>query len=861
MSNQLQRVLFLTGLLSGLSTYPVWAQVDQGIGNRQQEGNREESYQFSGLSSGLDASAQTSTLVAQTSPAQITGIQLNSTSAGLEILLETTGGESTLVQSSRSGQRFVAEISNAQLVLPGTDRFRQNNPTAEITSVSATPLDGNRVQIIVTGTTAAPTGQVFLRQGRGLVVQTAIPAETTQQSTPTSSVDKEAPLELVVTAERETEGYQVEAATTATGTDTPLKDIPQSIQVVPQEVIEDRNVVELGEALETVGGVVEAGGRGTSVFGPNFLIRGFDVEKSIFRDGIPYFSLAPLSTNDIERVEVLKGPASVLFGQGEPGGIVNLISKQPLAEPFYEASFTAGSFDTYRGALDLSGPLNDSESVKYRLNVSYDNFGSFRDFVDGESLIISPMLTWEIGSKTSIDFYGQYTKDRETIDDGLVAFRDGIVDVPRSRFLGEPFSEFEQEQFNLGYRLNHQFSEDWSVRQSLQYTQYSPKRFAPLFDSFDEETGELSRLAYFAGGEYNRLFTNAEVLGKFNTGSVKHQVLAGVEYRRVAENPEFQFNDLFTSINVFDPVYTRTPYEIDPTFFRDDLINTIGMYVQDQIELLPNLKVLAGVRYDSADQFRTTQDVGEPRNEFEQTDSKFSPRLGVVYQPIEPVSLYGSYTTSFNPAFGASRNPDDSTFEPETGQQLEVGVKADVLDQLSLTLAAFDIRKQNVETPDPDDPLFSVQTGEVASRGIELNLGGEILPGWKMTAAYTYLDAFVSEDNTDDIVGNQLANAPNNQFSLWSTYEIQQGNLNGLGFGLGLFYVGDRPGDLENSFTLPSYFRTDAALFYKRDNLRAQLNIRNLFDVEYFTSASFGSRLGVNPGAPLTVLGTLTVEF
>jgi iron complex outermembrane receptor protein len=380
-----------------------------------------------------------------------------------------------------------------------------------------------------------------------------------------------------------------------------------------------------------------------------------------------------------------------------------------------------------------------------------------------------------------------------------------------------------------------------------------------LRTEFDEATGELSRLAYFAGGEYNRLFTNAEVLGRFNTGSVEHQVLAGVEYRRAAENPGFQFNDDYTPINVFDPVYTRIPYEINPTFFRDDRINTIGVYVQDQIELLPNLKVLAGVRYDSANQFRTTQNVGEPREEFEQTDSRFSPRFGVVYQPIEPVSLYASYTTSFNPEFAASRNFDDSTFEPETGRQIEVGVKADLLDQLSLTVAAFDIRKQNVQTPDPEDELITLQTGEQASRGFEVNLGGEVLPGWNITAAYTYLDAFVSED-TRDIVGNQLANVPDNQFSLWSTYEIQQGNLEGLGFGLGLFYVGDRPGDLANSFTLPSYFRTDAALFYKRDNWRAQINVRNLFDTEYFESSN-GTRLSVNPGAPFTVLGTVAVEF
>jgi len=827
---------------------------------------------------GLGIASAVSVLVVQPAwaqVAQVTAVQLKPTPNGLEILLETTGGASTLIQPLPSQQGFVAEIRNAQLRLPQGNTFRANNPTELITSVTVAPLDNNRVQVVVRGQAGVPTGQVFLRGNRGLVVNltatsstaTAKPNEPAAQTVPAPATrqpqaqtqDAE-PIELVVTAEREARGYRVPNATTGTRTDTPLRDIPQSVQVVPQEVIEDRNAIELGDALETVGGVVSAGARGTSAFGPGLLIRGFDVNDSIFRDNIPYFSLAPLSTNDIQRVEVLKGPASVLFGQGEPGGVINLISKKPLDEPFYSASFTAGSFDTYRGDLDFSGPLNESKSVKYRLNVSQENYGSFRNFVNGQSLVVSPTFTWDISPKTSINFYGQYTNDEETIDEGIVAFGTGIVDVPRDRFLGEDFAEFEQKQFNLGYILSHQFSEDWSLRQTLQYTQYEPKRFGPLFDSFDEETGELSRLEYYADGTYKRFFTNAEVVGKFSTGPVEHQLLFGTEYRHNAETPRFQFSNPYPSINVFNPVYTKVPYEIAPDFFRVDNVDTIGIYLQDQINLLSNLKVLAGVRYDYVDQFRTTQDLGEPREEFEQRDSNFSPRFGVVYQPIQPLSLYASYTTSFNPSFAASLNEDDSTFDPETGRQVEVGIKADLFDQLSLTLAAFDIRKQNVSTPDPENPLFSVQTGEVASRGAELNLGGEILPGWNIAASYTYLDAFVSQDNTD-IVGNDLANVPNNQISLWTSYEIQQGDLQGLGLGLGLFYVGDRQGDLDNTFELPSYFRTDAALFYKRNNWRAQLNLENLFNVEYFSSANFGSRLGINPGAPLRVLGKLSVEF
>jgi len=781
-------------------------------------------------------------------PVQITGVQLNETEQGLSLNLETTGELAQPTTSSVVGNALIFELENATLALPEGDEFLATSPAEGIAAVSVTALPNNQVRVSITGVDAPPAADVQVA-AQGLQL-TVVPG------TPIAGETDEDAIQIVATGEED--GYNPSTATTATGTDTLLSEIPLSIQVIPDEVLEDRNVTELGGALETATSVVSTGGRGTSVVGPGFLIRGFPANEGVFRDGIPTITLAPLSTNDLERVEILRGPASVLFGQGEPGGIINLVSEEPLSEPFYSLSLTAGSFETYRGDLDLSGPLNDDRSVRYRLNMSYENYDSFRDFVEGERFIVSPILTWDIGEDTSLDLYGQFIRDRETIDEGIPVIDGEIADVPRDRFFGEDFSEFEQEQFRVGYRLNHEFSDSFSVRHALQYFRYEPERYAPLFDSIDATTGELSRLAYFAGGTYQRFFTNAEAIAEFNTGSIEHQVLAGVEYRNDNEEPEFQFSNLYTPINIFDPEYTDEPFDIDPEFFRDDNIQTVSVYLQDQVEITSNLNLLAGIRYDSAEQFRTTQFVGESRDEFEQTDEAFSPRIGIVYQPIEPLSLYASYTTSFSPSFGASRNPDDSTFEPETGQQFEIGLKADLSDDLSLNLAAFDIRRQNVSTPDPDDPAFSVQTGEVASRGIELALAGEVLPGWDIVAGYTLLDAFVSEDNTD-VEGNDLANVPDNQFSLWTTYEIQQGDLEGLGFGLGFLYLSDRPGNLDNTFTLPSFFRTDAALFYERDNWRAQLNVENLFDVEYFTSSD--EFLGVTPGSPFRILATISVEF
>lgn len=561
----------------------------------------------------------------------------------------------------------------------------------------------------------------------------------------------------------------------------------------------------------------------------------------------------------MERIEVLKGPASILFGQAQPGGIVNLVTKKPLREPYYFLEGTVGNYGTYRGAIDLSGPLNESGTVLYRLNGYYENAGSFRDFVDGERLFIAPVITWAIGPNTSLTIDAEFTDDSRTADNGIPAIGDRPADIKRNRFLGEPFSNYKKKEYSVGYVFDHRFNDNLSVRNAFRAQWLYPERYFPLFDSFDETTGELSRSAYWAGGEYGNFSTQTDLIGKFTTGSIQHQLLFGFEYSKTTENPNFKIDIPYTSINIFDPVYTRERYPKDANFFRDDTTKTLGFYLQDQIDLADNFKFLLGGRFDSFDQTRTTRNAGEERQESEQSDSKFSPRVGVVYQPSDTVSLYASYTSSFRPSFGA-RNPDDSVFEPETGRQFEVGVKTDFLDgKLNATLAAFDIKKQNVSTEDPNNEGFSIQTGEQTSRGVELDVAGEILPGWNIIASAGYVNAFLSEDETYD-VGNRLDNVPEFSSSLWTTYEIQRGNLQGLGFGLGLYYVGDRQGDLDNSYELPSYFRTDAAVYYRRNNWKAALNIRNLFDVEYF-AGSDSSRTQIQPGAPFTVLGSFSVEF
>ena len=824
-------------------------------------------------------------LAQQSSITQVTNVQLQQTDKGLAVILETPDGESLRAIPVSFGKTFVANIPNAQLAQGKT--FRQENPAAGIASIAVTQQGTNNIRVTVTGIQDLPQVEVG-RSDRaltltlpGALAPTAqqptppAPAPTTEtQTTPevTPPADETTPpdglqppaataeggeeVEIVVTGEGETR-YSVPDASTATKTDTPLRDIPQSIQVIPRQLIEDRNITRVGEALQNVPGVFSLEG-GYEGYADYYQIRGFDTSRgSIFRDGIATDVWDTSETVNLERIEVLKGPASVLFGQGSPGGIVNLVTKKPLAEPYYSISGTIGSFDTYRGELDFSGPLNDSKTVRYRLTMAYENNDSFIDFVEGERFFIAPVITWDIGSRTSLTVDASYSTDSRTPYYGIPAVGGRIADVPRSRYYGEPFAEYSRDGFELGAVLRHGFSDNWSVTGAFRYINYSPERYAVFFNSPDGDTGEMTREQYFSDGNYQRYIGNIDVVGEFKTGSIQHKLLLGTEYRQYIEDPRFQFGE-YPSINLFDPVYVNRRFDKAPTFFRDDYDVTWAFYIQDQIELLPNLKFLAGVRYDNYKQNRTTQDLGEPRIDFEQTDTAWSPRVGIVYQPIEPISLYFSYSESFVPNFGDTLDRADEPFAPEKGRQFEVGVKADLNPNLNATLALFDIRKQNVLTTDPINPNFSIQTGEQTSKGIELGVAGEILPGWDIYASYTYLDAYISEDNTYE-VGNRLANVPESNIGLWTKYEIQKGGLRGLGFGLGLYYVGDRFGDVDNTVELPSYFRTDLAFFYERDNWKAQINFKNLFDIDYDAGTDGGT--SITPGAPFAVSGTLSVEF
>jgi iron complex outermembrane receptor protein len=783
----------------------------------------------------------------EASLSQITAVRVEATEAGLQVILETAAGELATPATQTLGNALIADIPNAAIA----EEFSQAEPIEGIALVSVTSLPGDRVRVAITGTDAPPVAEVT-SEAQGLAFAVTLGEAGT-------AAEDDA-IQVVVTGEQD-EGYNPRDTSVGTRTDTPLRDIPQSIQVVPRQVLEDQQPDTLRETLRNVPGVVQ-GSTSQRVPLDTVLIRGFSTFGNTLRNGLPDFTSRVLSfdTAIIDQIEVLRGPASVLYGQGSPGGTISYTTKQPLSQPFYEVEGSVGNFGFYRGSVDLSGPLNTDETVLYRLNLAAQTSESFIDFFNAQRYVAAPTLTWLISDRTRLTLEAEYLEqDTQTFDVGLPAV--GTVlpnpngEIPRDRYLGEPdFDRYDLRVFRVGYNLEHRFSEDWQLRNAFRYSDFRQDRDFVFTEALQDDNRTMTRRTNPQDFTDQFYSLDTYVVGEFATGSIQHQLVTGFALTRL-DDFSLNFGDPAASIDLFDPVYGLAPgaVGVTPAFQQRNRRDALGIYIQDQISLLENLKLLIGGRFDITG--LTVRDLPTSTTDFQQYEV-FTPRIGIVYQPIPPISLYASYAESFNPVAGTTFDGDP--FQPERGTQYEIGVKADVNDRLSATLALFDLTRSNVTTADPDNIGFSIQTGEQRSRGVEFNIAGEILPGWNVIAGYAYTDAEITEDNTFE-EGNRLNNVPENAFNIWTTYEIQQGDFQGLGIGLGLFSVGERQGDLANTFEVPSYFRTDAAIFYQRDRFRAAINLRNLFDVDYFESAL--SRNRVFLGDPLTIQGTVSWEF
>jgi iron complex outermembrane receptor protein len=671
-------------------------------------------------------------------------------------------------------------------------------------------------------------------------------------------------------------GYSADKARSSLKTDTPLLKTPLSVQVVTRELMDDRQVVNLKDGvIESVSGV----SLGYQYY-DNFIIRGFNANGQFYRNGLRFNSVSELETSNLQAVEILKGPASMLYGRVEPGGIVNLVTKRPQTTPYYSIQEQAGLFGVTRTTLDMTGPLTDDKTLAYRLNVSYLNRDSFRDFANKENFLVAPVISWSPDESFTLNVEGEFQKSR-WVDDGgdlgLPAVGNRPANIPISRYLGDPSITTRyrdgQERAVFAYDWTYRFIEDWSVTNRFAYTNVDYPQHITFGWDLNEATGEMQRgLWHMPVANREFLTTNVDLQGKVVTGPLTHKLLAGFDYFNSRQIFAGVGGGFVPSINIYAPTYDGTglPPAVDD-FFQVRKDKWTGLYAQDQISFWDDrIHILLGGRHDWAEtSIRTRSDslaLADATRILIPTSAN-SPLAGLLVQPLPWLSLYGNYTRSYGASNGVSNN---SPLPAQVGVQFEGGVKAELLDgRLTATFAYFDVTKKNITRPVPGTP-FVRPVGEANSNGVEFDLKGRIDENWSVLATYSHIEARFTRDEdrngTGGLTGKLLASVPRNAANLWVKYEAD-GGWKGLSLGAGVVYVDKRPGDDANTFELPAYARVDTLASYKfkadwlpqAPDLTFQVNVKNLLGTTYYEGS--GDRFSIVPGSPRWFLASIRAEF
>jgi iron complex outermembrane receptor protein len=656
------------------------------------------------------------------------------------------------------------------------------------------------------------------------------------------------------------QGYRATRSASATRTDTSIHETPQSISVVTREAVEDIGATRLQDALDYAGGVGRAnnfGGQGLTTF----TVRGF-TSGEFYRNGFPINRGYPNmpDANTVERLEVLRGPASTLYGRGDPGGTFNVVTKQPLAERSVTLGSQINDQGMKRGTLDASGPLDDDGRLAYRLNLIGEGGDTFRDHVETERYGVSPVLSWQVDDATRITFEGDFMRNNHPLDRGVTRYAAQTRTAPRDTFFGEKdIGKLHNDNDMAQLRFTHDLNADWTLGGGVQILDGSLSGNAIEANGLAADGRTLGRNFNYRKLEWTDRDVQLNVTGHFNAGGFDHTLLAGVEY----EDYDYKSiirrsNGAVTAypIDIFDPVYGQArPALTRITTHDKENLKTYAAFVQDQVALTERLKLLAGARFERFEhdyQSYLPRTGTPPRSlDWSASDNAVTPRLGLLYDLTDDLALYANTARSFKPNSGASRL--GGGFKPEEGKSFELGMKWQTLEgQLTVDAAVYQIEKKNVLTTDPVDSTYSVAAGEVRSRGFDLNVVGNLTPEWKVMGSYAYVDAEVTKDNTLRS-GTRLLNIPEQTFSLLNVYEFQEGALRGLGLGAGGRYVDQRAGQTANvAFSMDSYTVFDLLAYYKvNEHVKLNLDVKNVFDSDYEEGA-FGN-VYAYPGAPRTV--------
>jgi catecholate siderophore receptor len=687
-------------------------------------------------------------------------------------------------------------------------------------------------------------------------------AEEATSAPPTTSTSEATLPRVKVAADAEDSGagYAPPRTRTATKTDTPLRDVPQSITVVSQDVIADLSMQSMADVVRYVPGVGMAQGEGnrdTPILRGNTSTADFFVDG--VRDDVEYFR----DLYNVERVEALKGPNAMIFGRAGAGGLINRVTRQAEWDDVREVSLQAGSWNNLRTTTDFGGAVN--ERVAVRATGVYEDSESYRDGFELERFGVNPTLALRLGDNSLLRLgYEYYTYDR-IADRGVPSFQGRPVETDESTFFGDPTRSPTDATVNLATAVfDHEFDNGVSLRNRTLYGDYD-KFYQNVFPGAVSEDGAtVSISAYNNAQQRENIFNQTDLVFSLATGAIEHELLTGVELGR-QETDNFRntgfFNDVDTSVTalVSDPTISV------PVTFRQSetdadnhsVAKVAAIYVQDQVKLSEHFQGVLGVRYD---QFEVDFRNNRTGVELSSDDDLVSPRVGLIYKPTEPVSLYASYTVTYLPRSGAqlsSLSASNQALDPEEYDNYELGAKWDLRPDLSLTAAVYQLDRTNVAIPDPLDPASSILVDGQETKGIELGLAGQVTEAWSVFGGYAWQDGELTATASPTAVdGATLAQLPEHKVSLWNRYQLTPA----WGVGLGLMYQSEMFTSTDNTVTLPSFTRVDAAVFYAlNDRIRAQLNIENLLDEDYFAYAHNNNN--ITPGSPLAVRMGVTVAF
>jgi iron complex outermembrane receptor protein len=652
-------------------------------------------------------------------------------------------------------------------------------------------------------------------------------------------------------------GFVGEDTATGTKTDTALVEVPQSISIITGAELSTRNVQSLDQALDYTPGVSPA------IYGqdPRFdwiTIRGFEAQSyGLFRDGLRWQSsdtTGRIEPFDLEQIDILKGPASVLYGQSEPGGVINLVSKRPLAQPLHDLEFDAGSYNRRQGRLDFSGPLDPGGKLLYRIVGLDRNSGTQVDFLPDNRRYVAPSLTWVIGKQTALTFLGEWQYDHTNWGQFLPAYGTLLANpngiIPINRYLGEPSDYYKRQQWDAGYLFEHHFSDIWTLRQNFRYSNVSNSGNDHYGYGFGPDS--FSVLQRFGAGYFlasHVYAVDTQLQAAFNHANLSNTILLGEDYSAAYESI-LSTSGPGGSINVFHPVYGQAADNFAPYSLTRSPSAQNGIYLQDQVKLRQHLIFTLGGREDWA-VFRT-RNLYTPGSFARQHDSKFTGRAGVTWLTNSGFAPYFSYSTSFVPTTGT--NLLGVAFKPTTGTQYEVGAKYQPHGWRGfLTGSFYNVAENNVQTADPTNPLNTVQTGAVRSRGVELEGVADLYSSLKLHAGYDYDDLVVTKAN-DDTLGHRPILVPEQTASLLLDYTIPQSTLKGVNFGGGVRYIGISAGAPDGTLPVPGYTLFDANAGYTFHSVRFSVNATNVADKRYV--ALCDTTAYCNYGASRNVIGS-----